>query len=343
MVGIITVVVIFLAIVALTQVVKVYEGSSKLNGGKDNEVTTRDNNNQGRLMLLFGILFIAAFFAMIFAWGDLTLATPASEHGSDYDFLWDISMGLIIVVFLIVQPVLFYFAYRYRGLKGTKATYYEHNNKLELIWTTVPAVALAVLIVYGLTTWSNVMSPKNENVEPMVVELYAQQFNWTARYAGDDNTLGNANVRFVAGVNGVGIDENDAKGQDDQVVRGELVLPKGRPVLFKFRSQDIIHSAYMPHFRAQMNCVPGMVTQFQFTPTVSTAEMRQDPAIIEKVDRINAIRAEAGDEPWEFDYILLCNKICGAAHYNMQMTIKVVEQEEYDEWISEQKTFAESL
>lgn len=343
MVGIITAVVIFLAIVALTQVVKIYENSSKLNEGRDNEVSTKDNNTQGRLLLTFGVLFIVAFFAMVAAWGDLTLATPASEHGPNYDFLWDISMGLIVVVFLIVQPIMFYFAWKYRGIKGRKATYYEHNNRLEFIWTIVPAMALAVLIIYGLTTWSNVMNPDNEGNEPMVIELYAQQFNWTARYSGEDNILGAANVRNIEGANMLGIDENDEHGWDDMVVRSELVIPKGQPVLFKFRSQDVIHSAYMPHFRAQMNCVPGMVTQFQFTPTISTAEMRQDPAIVEKVARVNAIREEAGQSPWEFDYILLCNKICGAAHYNMQMTIKVVEPEEYEQWISEQKTFAESL
>lgn len=342
MVGIITAVVIFLAIIALTQVVKIYETSSKINGGKDNEVSSKDNNTQGALMLTFGILFIVAFFAMVFAWGDLMLATPASEHGADYDFLFDISMGLIVFVFLVVQPILFYFAWKYRGTKGKKATYYEHNNKLEFIWTIVPAVALAVLIIFGLTTWSNVMNPNNEDQEPIVVEVYAQQFYWTARYAGDDNVLGYANVRNIGSGNAIGIDKEDGFGFDDKVVR-ELVLPKGRPVLFKFRSQDVIHSAYMPHFRAQMNCVPGMTTQFQFTPSVTTAEMRQDPAILEKVDRVNAIRAEEGKDPWEFDYVLLCNKICGAAHYNMQMPITVVEEEEYQQWISEQATFAESL
>ncbi|KAB2813747.1 cytochrome c oxidase subunit II [Phaeocystidibacter luteus] len=331
-----------LGIIAIAQVVKVYEASSKLKEKDGNDVTSKDNNTQGRLMLLFGILFMVSFVAMIIGWGDVMLDTPASEHGSDYDFLWDVSMAIIIVVFVIVQPILFYFAWKYRGTKGRKATYYEHNNRLELIWTVVPALTLAVLIIYGLTTWSNVMNPDNEDQEPIVVELYAQQFYWTARYAGEDNILGEANVRYIGGSNVVGINDADANGHNDIITR-ELVLPKGQPVLFKFRSQDIIHSAYFPHFRAQMNCVPGMVTQFQFTPTVSTEEMRRDPSIMQKVKRINEIRSAEGKESWEFDYVLLCNKICGAAHYNMQMPIRVVEQEEYDEWISEQKTFLESL
>lgn len=338
----ITGIVVILAVLALSQVVKIYETSSKITEKDGNEVTHKDNNNQGRLMLAFGILFIVSFFAMILAWGDVMLVTPASEHGVDYDFLWDVSMGIIVVAFLLVQPVLFYFAWKYRGTKGRKATYYEHNDRLELIWTIVPAITLAVLIIYGLTTWSNVMNPDNSKQEPIVVELYAQQFYWTARYSGDDNELGMANVRNIGGANIVGIDENDSKGFDDKMTR-ELVLPAGQPVLFKFRSQDVIHSAYMPHFRAQMNCVPGMVTQFQFTPTITTAQMRQDPDIMAKVENINEIRAAEGKEAWKFDYVLLCNKICGGAHYNMQMPIRVVEQEEYDNWIAEQSTFAESL
>jgi cytochrome c oxidase subunit 2 len=130
-----------------------------------------------------------------------------------------------------------------------------------------------------------------------------------------------------------------------------LHLPVGRPILFKMRSQDVLHSAYMPHFRAQMNCVPGMVTQFGFTPSVTTAEMRQNPDIVEKVQNINALRIErkaeieesGQDLLYEFNYLLLCNKICGKSHYNMQMKIIVETQEEYDTWIKEQKTFANSL
>ncbi|MBR9846188.1 MAG: cytochrome c oxidase subunit II, partial [Algicola sp.] len=178
------------------------------------------------------------------------------------------------------------------------------------------------------------------------------QFNWKARYAGEDNTLGMANVRLIDidRANILGVDESDPNAQDD-VITTELHLPVGRPVLFKMRSQDVLHSAYMPHFRAQMNCVPGMITQFGFTPTVTTAEMRQNPDIVEKVANINALRLDRKEEIeakgqellYEFDYLLLCNKICGKSHYNMQMKIIVETQEEYDAWISEQKTFKNSL
>jgi cytochrome c oxidase subunit 2 len=284
--------------------------------------------------------------------GDLPLVSnSASDHGQGIDNLMLISMAVIFIVQIITQFLLHYFAFKYKGEKGRKALFYADNNTLEFIWTIIPVIVLAGLIIYGLFTWNDIMGIDEEE-DPMVIELYAQQFNWKARYSGADNVLGKANVRLIDidRANILGVDENDPNAQDDVIVT-ELHLPKGRPVLFKMRSQDVLHSAYMPHFRAQMNCVPGMVTQFSFTPTVTTEEMRLNPDIVEKVKNINELRQErkveieeAGqDVLYEFDYLLLCNKICGKSHYNMQMKIIVEEQEEFDAWMAEQTTFANSL
>jgi len=212
-------------------------------------------------------------------------------------------------------------------------------------------IVLAGLIIYGLFTWTDIMNIEPDE-DPMVVELYAYQFDWRARYSGTDNVLGDANVRLIEGSNVLGIDLADPNSQDDIVV-SELHLPVGKKVLFKMRSQDVLHSAYMPHFRAQMNCVPGMVTQFAFTPTMTTTEMRMNEDMVAKVKDINNIRREkskileaSGDEalaPYEFDYLLLCNKICGNNHYNMQMKIVVETQEEFEAWLAEQGSVAKTL
>jgi cytochrome c oxidase subunit 2 len=336
-----TLIVLVLAVLTALQLIRIFELSSKARKRAEYEITDQDNNNQGWLMLLFGIGLMVSFFWMLASWSKLMLPKSASEHGNDIDNLFNISMYVIMAMFVVVQPILFYFAWKYRGASNRKATYYEHNNRLEFIWTIVPALVLAVLIIYGMTTWSKTMNPKNEQ-EPMVIELYAQQFKWTARYAGTDNKLGFANVRLIKDANVLGVDTLDALAADDKVTT-EIHLPVGRPVLFRFRSQDVIHSAYMPHFRAQMNCVPGMTTQFQFTPTVTTAEMRQDAEVVGKVKRINDIRTAKGEEAYAYDYILLCNKICGSAHYNMQMNIVVETEAEYQKWLAEQKTIAELL
>jgi cytochrome c oxidase subunit 2 len=210
-----------------------------------------------------------------------------------------------------------------------------------LLWTTIPAVTIVVLIGYGLWAWNNIMYVGDDD-NPIVIEVYSRQFDWQARYAGEDNQLGLGNVNFIKGINSMGVDMSDPSSQDDKKVT-EMYLPKGRKVLFKFRSQDVLHSAYMPHFRAQMNCVPGMITQFAFTPKYTTEEMRQNSEVMAKTKGINKIRKAKGEDPYEFDYLLLCNKICGASHYNMQMKITVVEEEQYEKWLSEQKTLAQVI
>jgi cytochrome c oxidase subunit 2 len=335
------IVLVILAILTLVQIMRVSEASSEIQEGKDNEVSEKDNDTQGRLMLVVGFGFIISVVVMYYAWGRHSLPEPSSEHGAEIDGLWNLSMLIINIVFFIVQPILFYFAYKYRGKKGTKAVHYAHNNKLELFWTMVPALALAVLIIWGLNVWSTLMMPENEE-EPIVIELYAQQFNWTARYSGGDNILGPASVYDIEGANIVGVDTQHEASSDD-IVAKELHLPVGKPVLFQFRSQDVIHSAYFPHFRAQMNCVPGSVTNFQFTPTITTAEIRQNKDVKRHVEEVNAIRTAKGEDVWDFNYVLLCNKICGAAHYNMQMDIIVETEDEYNAWLNEQKTVAETL
>ena len=345
--------VLVLIAISLWQITKIFELSQakKINTQVADD---EDNNLNGKLMFVFLIFIYGITIFSFWAYGDVLLPDAASEHGSDYDNLMWISFAIIFFVQTITQALLHYFSYKYRGAKGKKALFYADNDKLEMLWTIIPVITLAGLILYGLYTWTDIMTVE-ENDEALVVELYAQQFNWKARYAGEDGVLGDANVRFLQDFDGkilVGIDATDLNGFDDVVVQ-ELHLPVGREVIFKMRSQDVLHSAYMPHFRAQMNCVPGMITEFAFTPNITSEEMRQDPEVVAKVKKINKIRAEkskelvaSGDvalDPYEFDFLLLCNKICGASHYNMQMKIIVETEKEFENWMSSQQTFAEVI
>ena len=345
--------VLVLIAISLWQITKIFELSQakKINTQVADD---EDNNLNGKLMFVFLIFIYGITIFSFWAYGDVLLPDAASEHGSDYDNLMWISFAIIFFVQTITQALLHYFSYKYRGAKGKKALFYADNDKLEMLWTIIPVITLAGLILYGLYTCTDIMTVE-ENDEALVVELYAQQFNWKARYAGEDGVLGDANVRFLQdfdGKNLVGIDATDPNGFDDVVVQ-ELHLPVGREVIFKMRSQDVLHSAYMPHFRAQMNCVPGMITEFAFTPNITSEEMRQDPEVVAKVKKINKIRAEkskelvaSGDvalDPYEFDFLLLCNKICGASHYNMQMKIIVETEKEFENWMSSQQTFAEVI
>ena len=338
--------------VAIWQLTKIFSLTQDKAAADNSEVATdKDNNVNGYLMFAFvGFIYVFTIYSIV-KWGSFVLGTPASEHGTDYDNLMYISMVIIFIVQTFTQFLLHYFAFKYRGKEGQKALYFADNSKLEAIWTIIPVIVLAGLILYGLYTWNNIMNVE-EGEEVINIELYAKQFGWEARYAGDDNTLGKANVRYIKDVNTLGVDMADPAAQDDKVVT-ELHLPVGKKVHFKMRSQDVLLSAYMPHFRAQMNCVPGMVTEFAFTPTITTEEMRNDPKIIEKVAGINKIRTKKSAElvakglpalePYTFDYLLLCNKICGASHYNMQIKIIVESEADYKKWLKEQKTIATAV
>ena len=353
MTSLLVIIVLVLLAVAIWQLTKIFD-LTQVGAHSDNSqiATDKDNNVNGYLMFAFLVFIYITMIVCVVKYGDLPLmGNSASEHGQDVDNLMWISMVLIFTVQILTQALLHYFAFKYRGKQGQKALYFADNDKLEFIWTIIPVIVLAGLILYGLYAWTNIMFV-DEDEDVIVVELYAKQFSWEARYSGEDNVLGKANVRYIEGVNTLGVDVSDPNAQDDKVV-SELHIPKGKKVLFKMRSQDVLHSAYMPHFRAQMNCVPGMVTQFAFTPTKTTEEMRQTPEIVEKVARINELRAkksveltkkgETALDPYTFDFLLLCNKICGASHYNMQMQIVVESEADYKKWLSEKPTLVSAV
>ncbi len=313
--------VVILAIAALVQLVRVNELLSEITNEDTNAVTDDDNNKNGIFFLLTIPLFLGFVVWQMVTWDHLLLPPASSLHGAEIDSLMKVSMTLILIVFFALTPMLFFFAYKYRGKKGNTAYFFSHNNKLEVVWTVVPTIILTALIIFGLRTWDRAMNP--DLSQASIIEVYSKQFDWTARYAGDDNILGQSSYLLVKGKNTLGVDMLDEQSSDDIVTR-EVHLPVNKPVLLKFRSRDVIHSAFLPHFRVQMNCVPGLSTQFGFTPTKTTEEMKSQ-------------------EGEDFEYVLLCNKICGAAHFNMQMKFIVESEEDYNKWIASQKSLETTL
>ena len=327
---------IVLLIIAGHQLLKIIELSRSLKKTKEWQISDSDNNMMGKAMLLFMFLFFAFFFWQVDRWISRSLPPAASEHGVKIDELWDANMYLVTVIFLITNFFLFWFAYKYRGNHKNQAFYLTDNNKLEMLWTIIPAVALAFIIIFGLKYWNEIMDDATDK-NKITIELYAKQFDWSARYTGKDGKLGETDYRQISGTNSVGMDTTDTFGYDDLIVKNEFHIPVGRQIELLMRSRDVIHSAYLPHFRAQMNCVPGMITTFKFIPTKTTAQMRKDPYTLKMMDGINKQRAKFNEEPVDFDYLLLCNKICGASHYNMQMNVVVDTEEDYNAWIAKQK------
>ena len=460
--------VVVLGLVAAVQLSKVYQLSISLRGKREEDISEADNRLNGGAFLAFMAVFYASFIYLLVYYGSYG-TPPATEHGVAVDQLMNFNMAIIFTVFFIVNTLLFWFAAKYYYRADRKARFFAHDNRLELVWTVIPSIVLAVIIAFGLRTWNQMTGEAADDA--LRVELYSKQFDWTARYPGNDGEFGLANYNLITPMNALGIvtadgiaealeeiegkiakveqeisyekghllaerealvaklagddhghgghddhgdhghDDHDGHdhdghghddhadhgdhdhadhghddgalkavleariheidemlasdkvtiltdaaheakegklyrlqrhrqriqeirefdfdgnlsaweaGMDDRIVKGEFHLPVGQEVEFVFRSRDVIHSAYMPASRAQMNTVPGVPTRFKMTPTITTDSMRtvlNDP---------------------EFDYVLLCNKVCGAAHFNMQMKVIVETEEQYAAWLAEQDEF----
>ncbi len=286
--------------------------------GSDKKIASGSNKINAMLFVVFLIgSSILMFWYSIKEFDNYDLPV-ASEHGVVTDQLFWVTMAVTGIVFLITHVLLFIFPYKYQYNENRKASFYPHNNKLEVIWTAVPGVVLAGLVISGWMAWSDITAPAPENAH--IVEIMGSQFQWDIRYAGKDNVLGDYDYRMITATNSHGIDFNDKNSIDD-FPSPVVVIPKGEPVLFKIRARDVLHSVFAPHMRLKMDAVPGMPTRFWFVPTKTTAEMRE----------------ETGNP--EFNYEIACTEICGRGHFSMRKIIEVLEPAEYQKWYAEQKSF----
>lgn len=309
-VSVILVLVILYMIFRIGNLVGIVKG--KTEDGKPDS----SNNLNAVLFMLFTIAGLVAFtWYSVAAFDDYDLPL-ASEHGKVTDMLFWVTMAVTIIVFVVINFVLFYFAYAYRYKEGNKATFFPDNTKLELLWTIVPAIVLTGLIFTGLNAWNDITAEASEDAE--VIEVVGQQFAWTIRYPGvKDNTLGNYHYQLIDPVNEFGLNLEDPNTYDD-FKSLELHLPKGKEVLLKIRAKDVLHSVFLPHFRVKMDAVPGMPTHFKFIPTKTTQEMRD----------------ETGNQ--EFNYELACTEICGQGHFSMRLLVFVHEPAEFEKWKASQ-------
>lgn len=288
-----------------------------------NDTVGTSNQVNAAMMLIVPILLLAAtvWYSPIAARNFLPVA--ASEHGVWTDNLFWITITTISIMFLITNGGLFWFAYKYQYKEGRKASYFHDNPQLEIFWTIVPAVIMALLVFMGYRVWDDIMQ-KPVAKDAVVVEIMGKQFAWQVRYPGKDLKMGKFDFRLISDKEGneFGIDFEDPNANDDFLAR-ELHIPVNTPVLFKIRARDVLHSVFAPHFRLKMDAVPGMPTQFHFKPTITTQQMRQ----------------KLGND--KFNYEIACTEVCGVGHSAMRFIIVVDEPKEYQKWFAEQKPFLE--
>lgn len=307
------VIALVLGFVIVFQIAKASEYVAILRG----EERTRQESNRINAFLLLAFL-VVGLFGVWYCNDQLkgkVLGESASDHGERIDSMLWITIVITGIVFIITQVLLFWFSYKYQAKENRQALYYPHNNKLEIIWTVIPAITLTILVGFGLYYWFQITgeAPK----ESLVVEVTGKQFNWEFRYPGKDGVFGKKYYKEVNEATGNPLGQlwDDPANRDDIYTTSEMHAVVNRPLKLLIYAKDVIHDVGLVHFRMKMDAVPGIPTTMWFTPKYTTRQMRE----------------KYGPD---FNYEISCDQICGAGHYSMRGTIIIESQAEYNAWLA---------
>ena len=262
-------------------------------------------------MLVPIMLLLVALGTVVFHFASPWWFTPIASNWDFIDTTMDITFLVTGVVFVGIILFIAWCTYRYRYQEGKKAHYEPENAKLEWWLTILTTIGVAVMLAPGLWAWEEFVTPPEDAAE---FEVLAKQWTWAYRFPGKDGKLGTSDVKYINDDNPFGINPKDNNGQDDILINDpEVHLPIDQPVKVLLRSIDVLHDFGVVQFRAKMDMVPGSVTSFWFTPT-----------------RIG-----------EFD--VLCFELCGVGHYAMRGMVVVDSASDFQAWLNEQPTFAQSM
>ncbi len=341
MVILLSVLILALLVIVIVQIGKVTELAAAIRGEEDAQRESDYWNS--RLGVAFMVLFLAATIISAIYYKNWMLGfgphEAASEHGISVDSMFAITLFFTGIVFVITHIALFWFAYKYRYNPNRKAIFNAHDNRLEIIWTIVPAIVMAVLVIYGLDAWNKVMSDVGPDEDFIELEATGMQFSWLLRYPGEDGELGARDYRKIDGTNPLGQVWEETANLDD-FHPSDIVLPVDNKVRVRITARDVLHNFYLPHFRVKMDAVPGMPTYFVFTPTKTTEQYREELKKYPEYRVPEDPDDPDGPEKWEtFDYELACAELCGNGHFSMKKTVRIVTEEEYQEWLKEQKSY----
>jgi len=204
----------------------------------------------------------------------------AATSSDDIDTLYDVLLIASVPIFVLVMSVALYSVFAFRAEPGdlSDGEPIHGNTRLEIIWVTIPFVLVSALAAYG---WIVMVDVEAEKPNELAVEVRAAQFNWSFEYPDEEGLKTN-----------------------------ELVLPLGRPVVFRVRTKDVIHSFWVPEFRLKTDAPPGITTSVRLTP-----------------NRLGT-------------YPVVCAELCGIGHATMRQTVRVVPPGEFDSWLAQRQQTA---
>lgn len=214
---------------------------------------------------------------------DWALPRNVATLGRDVDHLFDIVLAITGIVFVGTQIAMVWATWRYAAQEGRPAQYFHGSQRLEVIWTIIPSAILVFIALYQMGTWAEIKFRSSQpRVQPLA-EVTARQFQWMIRYPGPDGRLGTA---------------------DDLHTVNDLRFVKDAPAVIYLKSQDVLHSFFLPQMRIKQDAVPGLTIPVWFD-------------------------ADRGG-PYE----LVCAELCGWGHYKMRGKVFVYEtQADFDRWM----------
>ena len=262
-------------------------------------------------MIVAILLVLVAVGTVVFHFASPWWWTPIASNWGYIDDTIILTFWITGVVFIAVILFMAYCIIKFRYKEGNRSEYEPENKKLEWWLTILTGLGVAGMLIPGLFVWNQFVTvPKDASK----IEVMAQQWQWSFRYPGKDGVLGTSEIKFINDDNPFGLNPDDPNGQDDVLVEGDdLHLPMDKPVEVLLRSIDVLHDFYVPQFRAKMDMVPGMITYFWLTPTRTGT----------------------------FD--IMCFELCGVGHYTMRGNVVVETKDSFEEWMSEQETFAQTM
>ena len=253
------------------------------------------------LFLLVPILGVMVFVCAIFdLWpmngGPLSFPTAhwlpenINEGGHMIDQLFMFILLLTGVVFIGTSAALFWFMWKYDADRNTEPVKFTHgSHNLEIIWSILPAVTLLFIAIYQMNAWADAKLRRpmlaNGQPKPPLVEVTARQFEWQLRYAGKDGELGT---------------------RDDVILVNDMHLPMNEDIVMTLKSQDVLHSFFLPNLRVKQDAVPGM-RQFVWY---------------------------RGNKSGIYD--IVCAELCGWGHYKMRGRVTFESRERFDRWLEQQ-------
>ena len=235
--------------------------------------------------------------------------TTIASNWSAMDATIDLTVWVTGIVFVIVNLFVAYCVWRFRYRADAQAAYEPESKKLELWLTVITTVGIIALLLPGLITWANFVNVPEEALE---MEAVGQQWSWSYRFPGEDEIFGAVDSRIITPENPFGMVEDDPNGQDDILINSQEVhLPIDQPVKMLLRSKDVLHNFTVSEFRTKMDIVPGLITYQWLTPT-----------------RMGT-------------YELLCEELCGTAHFAMRGSVVVESDSDFRSWLDSYPTHAE--